>query len=473
VTANLQRWLFAVLALWAPGCRDGPDPEATNRVLLLGGNLFAGGDRCVQLLDEMASASGVLGPVCFDLVAVPGASPDELAQALRTAPAARAVVVVIGDLSLLTGINTNADFPPSKLITSRLFDREALDETLETLRSIARSRGMLYVLATHPLGLQGRIEVPELSEVADAVRAGGATLDLAKTFSVYDQQLLFTNGIDELDEYGHDAFANALFYSLLDDQAPIPARDDAEAAARAECAALLSWARGDDARFRPAARAILLEPPAGVAQATRHAAIANLLQGIAKPTRHRWTLIDPASAGDVPGLAVGRLLTLGKPGPIPADPVERAFIEILSAISQRDDNVLALADKLVAAEPHRATSWIALGLAASLTRDRQGVPQQARKHLQTYSSGNISPARWEQLMTTWPSSLAALPAMLQLDSIFRSHLPAGPALHAARRSSRLGLHSKAGALLDRATKKLEVPRNWTTERKRLAKLAEG
>jgi len=473
VTDHLHRWLLTVVTLLATSCSDGADPQAADRVLLLGGNLFAGGDRCARLLDEMASASGVLGPAFFELLALPGATPAELAQALHDAPAARAVVAVVGDLTLLTGIDTNAEFPPHKLLTSRGFDRAALEEALGEIRSIARSRGMLCVVATHPLGRQGRIEVPELLEVADVVREGDAILDLSTAFALIEQELLFSNGIDELDDYGHDAFASALFHSLLEDQPPLPPRNDAEAAARAEISALLAWAEGNDTRFRRAAREILSEPAIGADQATRHAAIANLMQGIIQPTRRRWTLIEPSAEGAVPGLAVGRMLTLGKPGLTAADTVEQGLIEILSAIGRADAGVLELADNLVAAAPHRASTWLALELAARITLGRRGVPLRALRHLAIYTTESMSQKRWEQLMTAWPDCLGALPALLQLESVFRSQLPAGPALHSARRSSRLGLHSQAGALLDRATHQLVVPDNWSTERKRIEALADG
>ena len=111
--------------------------------------------------------------------------------------------------------------------------------------------------------------------------------------------------------------------------------------------------------------------------------------------------------------------------------------------------------------------------AARTTLGRRGVSQQALRNLAIYTTESMSQKRWEQLMTTWPDCLGALPALVQLETAFRSQLPAGPALHSARRSSRLGLHSQVGVLLDRATHLLVVPGNWSTERKRIEALAGG
>src|SRR5215510_4190169 len=93
--------LVALLAA-LPACGDrlasaqsgGPDV-----VLLVGADTFAGGDRVAQRLADATAASDVLGPVRFEVLAVPGGSPADLAARLRErlarAADVRAVVAVM------------------------------------------------------------------------------------------------------------------------------------------------------------------------------------------------------------------------------------------------------------------------------------------------------------------------------------------------------------------------------------------
>lgn len=466
--------LLAALVLLLPCCGEAVDPAASERILLVGGEIFEGGDRCAAVLNDMVAPSGVLGDGRFMVVAATAPGAEGLLEALRTAPQARAVIVIAGDSSLLTGIDTNARLPEHKQITSRVVDIPALTSALDELKDLAASRGMHFVLATHPLGRQGRIELPELVDVAEIVRQQGATLDLAQSFAAREAGLLFTNDIDVLDTYGHDALAHILFKALLGDAPLIPAQDLRESAARDEIEALLIWARGDDALFRWAAHRALQQPPTGAAHEARQAAIATLRNGLTPQSRQRWTEIEgQAELGHVPGLALGQMLSSGKlPRDNSSDQGEQALTTVLSAFTNSESDVdpLAIADGLVAAGPHRVSAWLALDFAARLTKERRGVSRLALRHLQTFE-GVVSPARWELLSDRWPGCLGALPALTLLEHIYRSHLPAGPALHEARRASRQGLFARALAVFDRGTRLLTVPPNWSAERQRLATLA--
>ncbi len=466
--------LLAALVLWLPCCGDTVDPAAAERILLVGGEIFGGGDRCATVLNDMVAPSGVVGDGRFTVVSTTAAGAEGLVEALRAAPRARAVIVIAGDSSLLTGIDTNARLPEHQQITSRVVDVPALTSALDELREVAASRGMHFVLATHPLGKQGRIELPELVEVAEIVRQQGATLDLAQSFAARETELLFADGVDVLDNYGHDALAQILFVALLGEAPLIPAQDLQESAARDEIEALLTWARGDDALFRWAAHRALQRPPTGAVHEARQAMIATLRNGLTPQSRQRWTSIESQpELGPVPGLDLGQMLASGeKPRHNSGDPGERALTKVLSAYTDPESAVdpLAIADGLVAAGPHRASAWLALDFAARLTKERRGVSRLALRQLQTFE-GVVSPARWERLSETWPDCLGALPALILLEHIYRSHLPAGPALHAARRASRRGLFSRALTLFDRGTRLLTVPPNWAAERQRIAALA--
>ena len=466
--------LLAALALLLPGCHDAVDPAANERILLLASELFGGGDRCARVLNDMVASSGVMGDGRFTVVTASNGDGESLLEALRTAPDARAVVVIVGDSSLLTGIDTNARFPEHKQITSRVVDTAALESTLDQLRELAATRGMHCVLATHPLGRQGRLELPELVDVADLVRQHGATLDLAAAFAARESELLFAHGVDVLDNYGHDVLADTIFKALLGEAPLIPAQDLEESAARDEIAALLVWARGDDELFRWAAHRVLREPPVGAVQGVRQATIATLRNGLTPGSRQRWTELEGLpGAGHVPGLALGQMITSGKLPPAnSSDPDEQALAKVLSAFTDPEGagDPLAVADSLVAAGPHRASAWLALEFAARLTKQRRGVSRLALRHLQTLE-GVVSPARWEQLSSSWPDCLGALPALTLLEHIYRSHLPTGPTLHAARRASRQGLVSRALSVWDRSTRLLTLPPTWTAERQRIAALA--
>ncbi|MFT7462859.1 MAG: hypothetical protein ACI9EF_001201 [Pseudohongiellaceae bacterium] len=475
--------LAMMLALLLPCCADAVDPHAAKRILLLGGNLFAEGDRCAQVLNDMVAVSGVLGDAHFEVLAAPGASPEELIDLLRGAPDARAVIAIVGDLSVLRGVDTNKQFPQHKKLSSRVVNNKQLDHALTALQTVANERGMDWVLATHPLGLQGRIEVPELVAVAEHLRDRGATLDLATAFAARERELLFTNDVDVLDEYGHDALAETILLALLDDDAPMRAEQPGQTSARRELSALLAWASGDDARFRWSAHRALQEPAVDAAQATRQAAISTAISGLTPQTRRLWQQIDSTSAAaEIPGLAAGRLLSAGNPQGHASDvPTTQGLAALAAAMKSslgngdrqggnRSSAVLAAADDWVAASPQHASAWLGLEFAVRISRQRKSPAKLAAIHLQAYQH-IVAPERWEQLSQSWPENLSALPALAILERTFLAQLPAGPSLHATRRASRQGKNARSLALFDKATRLLALPENWVSERVRIAALA--
>jgi len=263
--------LLAGLAVTLAGCGDQPAAALSGSqdvVLLVGADTFAGGDRVAQRLADAASGSDVLGPARFELLAVPGGSPADLAARLRErlarAADVRAVVAVLGDLTALTGIDPTVRLPERRELSSR---EPRTAEVLAARRAMAddaRAAGAVFLAATAPLGRQGRVEVPELLDVARALGEAGPVVDLQAGFLARADEPLFANGIDRLDDYGHDALARELLPALL---AALPPRDDDERTARLQARALEAFAQGREDEWR----ALLPEVQAAPARTPRAA----------------------------------------------------------------------------------------------------------------------------------------------------------------------------------------------------------
>ena len=211
VAPRLTARVLSCLALSAAAACARPAPPG-DTLLLLGARSFGADSRAAELLDDMAAATDVLGPARFEIVRA--ASPDRFADALRGHDGLRAVIALVGDLSVLHGVDPTVwpRFEPE--LTSRVPDLDALDEALDRLRRAVAERGGTLVLATAPLGMQGRIEVPELLGVHAHLRERARDLDvplldLAAHFADLDPAPLFANGIDVLDGYGDDELARA------------------------------------------------------------------------------------------------------------------------------------------------------------------------------------------------------------------------------------------------------------------------
>ena len=98
----------------------GPSPSGGDTIVLLGGQVFGAGDRPARLLDELAQASGALGPSRFRVVGEPGDHPADLLARLETQDDLRAVVAVVGDLALMHEVDPNRAIAPLRSLSSRV-----------------------------------------------------------------------------------------------------------------------------------------------------------------------------------------------------------------------------------------------------------------------------------------------------------------------------------------------------------------
>lgn len=457
--------MLALLAALLPACdrgAPGPPAPADAPVLLLGGDVFAGGDRVARRIQRMAELTGVLGNSIVRLVHVPGAGPAELARALEDAGPARAALAFPASLALLDGIDPSSEEPEQRRLTSRRIDWKAFDADIAELRAVARERGTHLAVCTPPLGLQGRVEVPELADVAERLRRRGPVFDLTATFRALEPGPHFSNGIDRLDDDGHDELAHAIFRALLGDQAPVPARGPAELRARRVQAALHAWAAGDDDAL---AGPGLAGPTDDRRQAALQAAVALAGRGLDPSTQHLWSTVAEAGP-DAPGAGVGRLFAGLPPGA--AHGFEAELAAVLWSLVQADPAGLAAAEALTTTAPQRIEAWLALQLAQRLQSYPRTVAGQARGRILAFDGGPLADARALRLLGSGPAALFALPALLAVQAPYEDAAVTGPALRAARRKARLGLDEAALKLLDGALAAGICPPHWHAERQRLA-----
>ena len=456
--------LLAGLLITLPGCGDRPvvaQARAPDVVLLVGADTFAGGNRVAQLLADATSASDVLGPARFEVLAVPGGSPAELAARLleRLARAAdvRAVVAVLGDLTALTGIDPSERLPERRELSSR---EPRIAEVLAARRAMAddaRAAGAVFLAATAPLGRQGRVEVPELLDVARALGEAGPVVDLQSGFLARADEPLFTNGIDRLDDYGHDELAREVLPALL---AALPPRDEDERIARLQALALEHFAQGREADWRALLPEVQAAPARTPRAAVRRAALLSAADGLLAHTAD-WAAIDPGAETDVPGLLTARLMLHLPTGSLPArDPMELGFQAVTQAVAEGSPRAADLAAALVDAYPERLEAWLALqlvGAGVGPPRDCRGM---ARRTLRLFDHGALSVTQAERLLDDWPAALNALPALVCASRATAGQLPVGPLLATARRGAALGLKPYAATVLRSIKDKRRLPPSW-------------
>jgi hypothetical protein len=315
--------------------------------------------------------------------------------------------------------------------------------------------------------MQGRIEVPELPEVAGWLRARHGVLDLAARFRALEPAPLFSNGIDRLDAFGHDELARVLYLALCEDPGPIPARNAAERAARSEARALLAFAEGDFEAFGQEAAAALV----GVAPTARHAMRrAALAAALGDPDAGVQELagVDLRSA-TVPGLSLWHALQ-DEPhdAPPPDDPFEAALTTAIRAISRSDPSALALATQLVDSAPQRLEAWIVFHLACERSLAPTDARATARRNLSYFPRSAVAAGLSARLFDAWPAALASLPAVYLASRPFDALQPTGPLLEAARRRARYGYTSEAYHLMLREMGRDRFPPSWVETRDRWA-----
>jgi len=429
VTRAAPALLLALVAT-AGGCSR---PAATpgDTLVLLASRSLADSDRALARLEHLAASTDVLGPVRFELVSAPEAGPQDFARLLDgfgDTGGLRAVIALIGDLSALQGVDPSQPNREPATLTSRVVDTTALDEAVERLARAAGRRGARLVLASAPLGRQGRVEVPELLDVSGRFAQRAGFIDLQAAFRPLEERELFSNGIDRLDSAGQELLARALFAALCEDPGPVAPRDGVERRARAQARALRCVAQGR--RAEAAAELALAhqqplgdEPasPAEARAAVRDAALALALEGPEAAARP-WSRLG--SVGSTPGLALtGRLITQQAGGPPPDEPFEAGLVAAVDAVRARDPQAARRAKALVADHPQRLEAWMLLELAGIVASPPIEVRAEAIEALARDPDGLVPAEAAAALLDDWPRCLNALPALYLAQQPFAEPAP--------------------------------------------------
>jgi len=392
-----------------------------------------------------------------------GASDPRLPDVLAARDDVRAALVVLGDLTFLPGIDPTRDVPDDQhAVSDRRVDPAVLGAALARVESLRASAAYPVVLATAPLGKQGRVEVPELLPVAARVREHPPVLDLAAAFREREDTPMFTDGVDVLDRFGHEAVALAVFALLCAADTPVPARDDDERAARLARRALGAWAADED--WRALAReAVGVEATAPAATA-QQAALVGLLDG--RPAaRKAWGRVR----GDTPGRSLANLtLHVDLPASPPDDRVEALLGEAASrAFTTGRSAAQELVTEAVRGHPHRLDAWLVATRASSSREDGMRIASEALASLRRLSPAPVSAPRTREVLADPVDPVPELVALCVLQAPFEGFVPTGPALDRARRAARLGLVEVARSRWERDRQGAPVPPAWDAEVQRL------
>lgn len=426
--------VVAYLALTAACSPTGPSVD-DDTIVLVTANACAS-PRAAERLEDALAVSDVCGAVSVTWTTAPRATPDDVAATVAQLDGTpRAVIAVLGDRTLLRGIDPADPVEAARSgLTSRHVD---VDAWLAETRAL-RASGVL--VATAPLGRAARVEIPELVEAADALRdAGLVDIDLGATFADTGDRVLTERGYDVLDAFGEQLVVRALFAALVADA--LPARDEAEQAARREARALDAWLhRRDDWRDALAAALDDVAPPPTLRHAARRAALDLARDG----WRAGAALTDldvPRDDPDAPGLAIA-LMFDGRP-PVdwtPSDPVEAALLAALRDLPTARERLVAL----TAEHPHRLDAWIGRQLVALADPRPSRLRGRAMRALDAHAHAAPPLDAAIELATPWPGGAAAvLPALVAAQRPFADEIPSGPWLDDARRRARLGFTDPA------------------------------
>jgi len=476
----------ALLALALCACGDAATGEARDTILLASVRAFepaptVGSDgylidfehgrvrtRVEWLLDDMAAATDVLGPTDFELVSGGSADPRSLARALYHRRDVRAVILLHGDLSVMRGIDPS--LPPHEVpeVGQRRIDHDDRRRGLDLLETAARRTDVTLLLATAPLGRQARLELPELAEVAEDLRARGDALDPGAHFASLEPAQLFENGIDRLDDYGHDELARALYDAFVQDPGPLPPRAEAERAARREARALHSYLHDEHEVFLLRAEEALAVPPHGPRHATRQAALRTVIDGL-EATVDDWEGIDAPAALAVPALAAGRSMALLEPIERPQhDAFERDLMGVVARVNAFDPEALDAAWALVDGWPHRLEAWIVLQFASMTSGRPRNHRDDAIRNLRIFPRSAVPEALSVRVLAAWPETVETVPLLLLAQRPYTAMLPTNPYFQDARRRAWLGFREVAVEMLDIQADGFRVPPGWHALREQLA-----
>lgn len=454
--------LLVLAALGTPGA---------DKILLIGDRTFGDGERIVEALDAMVAASGVVGDTRFAFLPDADIADDDLVTMLQNRTDLRAIIAVVGDLSLLKGVDPNRDIPDEQHeLTSREIDEQQLTAAMDRLADHAQRTDVQLVFATAPLGRQGRVEVPELLHLADVVRERTPVIDLADSFRELETASLFSNGIDELDAFGHEAAARVIFQALCRDESGLPPRDDEERAARATRRALDAWLVADVPRFQTAMNEAIQYPPTTRASAVQQAALFTARDGLMASCALWEAIVPPAGPCDTPGLPLARLLCRHAPTKLESrDPVESGILSIAHRIlAGKPFEAWKLGMEFTAEQPNRPEAWITLEI-ASRAAGREGPEPETGclASLRAVGCAKITETRVLSARRKDAGAALSLPVLLVAHAPYQTLTPTGPMLERLRREVHLGLHAAAFNIWQRDTRRLLIPPTWHAEAKRL------
>jgi len=484
-------WLLAVALLLCEAALAATPRQPAGTILIVAGRSLQHGSTLASVLDTMAASCGAFGTSRFELLEGVEATDPALPDRLAGRDDLRVVVLVVGNLSLLRNVDPSLEMPADqRQLSSRVVDLEGLARSIEGVRRAAGRHGARVLLATAPLGLQGRIEVPELLEVAAWLReTESGLLDLGGHFASRERAMLFANGIDVLNVPGEHELARALLAAVLRDDALLPPTDDREAAHRAEQRLLDAWCRAERAfpqlmeaadagdATSPGPQGTLGAPgdePAVADEAVGRAALAMWRDDTGPATCARWQALArlPSAQGAI-GLSAGcALCELEEQVGESTDALERELVNAGRLLSQglRWD-ALVLAQKLVDDQPQRIEPWMLLiFIEMALGRPIEPLLDEARASVGAVSSLPLAESRVHELLAGLPDSMAALPLLLRALAPHGALLPTGPALEQARRYEAGGMLDHAIAALKQASRQHRLPPSWKLELARLRAL---
>jgi hypothetical protein len=435
-----------------------------DHILLAGGRTFAGGSRVEETLNAMAAASGVIGDSRFALLSEADFARKNFATVLKIWGKPRAILAVVGDLSYMKGIDPTVGIPVNQnVLSSRKINEARLATALGRLETNARLHEVPLVFATAPLGKQGRVETPELLRVARAVRERDSTLDLQALFQERESTPLFLNGIDILDNFGHEETARLIFKEICSPNSLLPARTDEERQARATQRALDAWMEADEPGFETAADEALQYTPTTTLGKVRQAALYTARDGF-KASWRRWASIESEETQSAPlGLALALVLARRTPASLASSHLFEAELLAIAKMILSNNRTEAWNNsrELIAQYPHRPEAWI-ISKIASRTAHQQAVASDAQflSTLEAMGWQPIAKNRVLEALQTKSGATMSLPVMLVASAPYETLTPTGPALEQCRRTYQLGLRGKALSKWKRDTSDFLVPPAW-------------
>lgn len=453
---SLNRGLLLVALLASSASGD----DAT--ILLADSTMLQEADRVISLLDGIARDTGVFGEVTFEHVPLGLRNIDALASRLRQDPPVRTVIAVVGGISWMDGVNPTLPPRPVRTLIRRNINIGEVKQQITLVQEVCATAGARLLLATAPLSIQARIEMPELLEIERVVKAFAPVFDLAQRFRALQSRPLFADGLDQLDAFGQDELVRAVYDIPLHQPHLLPATEKSEEEARLEARCLRAFAQGDRKTLDRLLPAALHGPPSSPAHANRRAALHLAVRGT-KGNVGRWANLE-GQGGTMPGLGIGKLLAempVGVQGQNHSDPLERGLEALLRQLNDSEEDpdgqkILLFAEELARRFPHRLESWVAFSVVGRLVVPPVIVQGDALRQLKRYDTIKAPPSFLGPLLRGGTKALNALPALVAASCPEVGMTPSGPLLDKARRRAALGKPGAAALVMENA----RSDQNW-------------